>query len=820
MNMFFSKAGSHAVHVPRVGRLTPAAALLHLALLGTATGALLGAMPGSALAQVTTGAISFSIPSGPLDVALVQFGQKAHVTVVADSALTTGVRSGGLQGAYGVADGLAQLLIGTGLQALPNADGNGYRLRALPRQAGEAAALAPVTVQGSLDAGTDGTASYASRAVTIGKGTQALRDIPQSVSVVTRQRMDDQNLNTLEDALRNVTGITVETLSSGPGLNSYLSRGYTLDALQVDGLTVPAGGGNVSSSLDLAMYDRIEVLRGPSGLYQGTGEPGGTVNLVRKRPLDGFAFEAQASVGSWDYYRGVADLSTPLDSEGRIRARLVAVYNDRGSFVDGVKMRQPAVYGIVEADLGPRTVLAAGVAHQRSRSRPAFGLPAYADGSLLDVDRSTSLSADWARIEEETTEFFVDVEHRLEGGGHIKASAFHRDLDTPTRVTTWSNSAVNPLTGQSSLIAWSYRNHWKSTGADVHVNQPFSLLGRAHTVLVGADFAHTQKDFSYGGGIVSPTNVYDPITDFPQPDMERVNFSEGRVSQFGLYGRLNMQLADPLKLIAGARLSWWKNDARSYNPYFGDINQNVTRVTARATPYAGLVWDLNASLSAYASYTSIFQPQTATDAQGNTLKPRVGRQVEIGLKGEFLEGRLNAHAALFQIIDRNRAMTDPDNPLFSVAAGKVRSQGFETEISGSPLPGWSLVAGYAYTTTKYLEASAAQKGLVFNTMTPRHAVNLWSRYEFQHEALRGFSLGLGLRYNSGFYAQSGATRWEQGSYTVATAQLGYRYNRHLEGSLTVDNLFDRKYYEKLGGASRQNYYGQPRSVMLNLRYRY
>jgi len=784
-----------------------------LGMMSALCGALVaGAMALPAIAQARPVAIA----AGPLSSVLASYAAAARVQLVFDQAQLTGRQSPGLTGDYGVQEGFDRLLAGSGFRVVSDGAG-GYALH----RDSHISVLDAVTVTGIAERATsEGTGSYTSEAVTIGKGLQRLKDIPQSVSVVTRQQLDDQNLNSLGDAMRNVTGVTVETLSSGGGMSGFISRGYSLDKLQVDGLSTPAGAGNLSPGFDLAIYDRIEVLRGPAGIYQGTGEPGGSINLVRKRPLQDFAFSAQASAGSWDYYRAAADLSTPFDSEGKVRGRFIAAYEDRGSFVDRVESQRPTLYGIVEADLTPRTTVAAGITHQRMRATPAFGLPAYADGGLLDLRRSANLSADWNRIEEETTELFADLEHRLDGGGHVKASVFYRDTDTPVRDFTWPNRAVDPATGDTNLIAWSYRNHWKTTGADLNLNLPVQAFGREHTLLFGADYSYTHKNFTYGGGAIFPTNIYQPVTHMPKPDMEQVNGSDGRVGEFGLYTRANLQLADPLKFVVGARLAWWKNDARSDNVYFGDFSQNVDRIDARTSPYAGLILDLTPQWSAYVSYTDIFQPQTATDAQGNTLQPRIGRQVETGLRGELLDGRLNTHAALFQIVDRNRAMTDPDNPLFSIAAGKVRSQGFETEISGSPLPGWEIIAGYAYTNTKYLEAPEATKGQAYSQITPRHAINLWTRYHFSQPASQGFSVGAGVRYNSGFYQQTGNVRWDQGSYTTVSAQIGYRYNRHVDGTLTVDNVFDRVYYEKLGGGSRQNYYGQPRSVMLTLRYQY
>lgn len=757
-----------------------------------------------------------AVEAGPLGSVLARYAAAAGVQLVFDPAELAGRQSAGLSGSVSVQEGFDRLLAGTGYRV--TRDGQGSYV--LHRQTG-VSDLAPVKVVGQSERATsEGTDSYATQAVTVGKGAQRLRDIPQSVSVVTRQQLDDQNLNSLSDAMRNVTGMNVENLGAGSNIANFVARGYSVDRLQVDGLSTPAGSGNMSAGFDLAMYDRIEVLRGPAGLYQGTGEPGGTINLVRKRPMQDFAFSAQATVGSWDYYRSMVDLNTPFDNEGKVRGRFIAAYEHRGSFMDRVTSERPTLYGVIEADLTPQTTVTAGIAQQYHHSKPSFGLPAYADGTLLDVRRSTNLSADWNRIKEKTFELFADLEHRLDDGGRISASVFYRDADTPTRLFTWANRAVDPATGNTGLVAWSYRNHWKTTGADVNLNLPVQAFGREHSLLVGADYSYTHKDFSYGGGTVFPINIYDPVTDIPKPEMARVNGNDGRVSQFGVYGRLNVQLTDPLKLVAGARLSWWKNDSRNANAYFNEFSQNVDRLNARPTPYAGLIYDLGSQWSVYASYTSIYQPQTEIDVQGATLKPRMGRQIETGVKGELLDGRLNTHAALFQIVDRNRAMTDPDNPLYSIAAGKVRSQGFETEVSGALLPGWEVVAGYAYTDTKYLQAPQSSKGRTFSQLTPRNAVNLWTRYRFSQPALQGWSVGGGLRYSSGFYQQSRDVRWTQGSFTTVSAQVGYRYDKHLEGTLTVDNLFDRVYYEKLGGASRQNYYGTPRSVMLNLRYQY
>ena len=165
-------------------------------------------------------------------------------------------------------------------------------------------------------------------------------------------------------------------------------------------------------------------------------------------------------------------------------------------------------------------------------------------------------------------------------------------------------------------------------------------------------------------------------------------------------------------------------------------------------------------------------------------------------------------------------MTDPNATNASIAGGKVRSQGFEAEVSGQPQPGWDIVAGYAYNDTRYLQAPVAQQGQVFSPVTPRHSVNLFTRYAFTSPALRGFSVGGGMTYRSEFFAQSGALRINAPGYAVFNAQVGYQINDHLSLNLSVDNLLDKTYYEKVSGISRQNFYGEPRRVTVALKARY
>lgn len=762
-------------------------------------------------------AVRLAIAAQPLGQALNELARQAGVQLLFPPQLVAGKTAPAIGGVYSLQEGLERLLAGSGLVAA--IDGNAVIIKPAPAVSGKVATLAEITVSASADAGADSelTTSYMAHAVSIGKGQQTLREIPQSVSVLTRQQLNDQNLLSLDDAMRGVTGITVEASSTGGNHGNFYSRGYALDAVQVDGVMTPASTGNdLSAGFGLAIYDRVEVLRGPAGLFQGAGDPGGTINLVRKRARDTFAASGVLSAGSWDRYYAEADVTGPLSADGKVRGRLVAAYERRRSFVDHVYAEKPLLYGTVAVDLAPGTVLTGGITYQQYRGRPAFGLPAYEDGRLLDVPRSTYLDPGWNHITEKVTEYFAELDHKLANGGQFRLSAMYREQDEPSRHFGWSDCSADPVTGDSCLVSWRYRSHWTTQGADAYVATPFDAFGRRHELVVGADYRQVHKNFQYGGGDTAPINIFNPDNNLPQPGYVFSNGNDNRTKQLGLYARTRLQASDRLAVNLGARVTRWDNHTVNRNAYFNQFTDVSNRINARLTPYAGLVYELDRQVSAYGSYTRIFSPQSTTDMAGQTLKPRTGQQFELGLKAELFERRANAHAALFRMDDENRAMPDPANPLFSIGAGKMRSQGVETELSGSPLPGWDLTAGYSYTSTRTLEGSADQKAQLYTFIAPRHHLNLWSKYRLAG-ALDKVSVGGGLRSVSSMYRLNGPVKFEQAPVTTLALQVGYRLGPKLDLSLTVNNLLDKKYYQRVWAAYGSNFYGEPRHATLTLR---
>ena len=783
---------------------------VRLALVGLAT-----ATPMIAAAQPTTAAPTdsagvaahvFDIPPGTLGETLARFAAAAGVALSFDAAGLRGIHSEGLRGRYTVEDGFARLLATSNLEAVHQGGGN-YLLRTRPPSS--TTTLAPVTVTGAAEAGTQGNPSYASSAVTIGKGTQRLRDIPQSLSVVTRQRIEDQNLTTVADAMRQTTGMTV--VDFGTGTAGVSARGFSLDAMQIDGIAVQTGQGMWgTSSFDLALYDRLEVLRGPAGILQGSGEPGGTINLARKRAHAERTTSTAVQVGSWDRYRTEVDATGALDGEGRLRGRVVAMYEDNKSFIDTVYSRKPLFYGTLEYDIAPATTLSAGYTTQRMTSRPTVGLPMYADGRVSRLPRSTYIGSNWDKKTEEANQYFVEAEHRFDDGGEARLRLSRLDRAHDLETSAFGDSYIDPATGDIALRLMRSKQDTRDTGIDAYLSRPFEAMQRVHRFTIGADarvYDYTMR-FAQITGVTQ--NVFDPRRDIPKPDFVLGAPTRYKNTQYGVHGQLQLHVADATQIVLGGRISNWETDNKS-NP------SASYRIRREFTPNAAILHDLSDEWTVYASHARIFQPQNGQTVALAALDPRTGTQYELGIKGGLAGDRIAVHAALFRINDENRAMSDPDNPGFSISAGKVRSEGFEAELSGQVNERWNVMAGYAWTKSRYLKADAVNIGSGAAPDTPKHSVKLWNTYRLSAEPSHGWSVGGGLEYNSGVYADRGGVRWKQDAYAIVSARVDYRFDERWSLSLNGENLFDKKYYTRMAGWFRQSYYGNPRNFTLSLR---
>ncbi|HCN70172.1 MAG TPA: TonB-dependent siderophore receptor, partial [Pusillimonas sp.] len=532
--------------------------------------------------------------------------------------------------------------------------------------------LPSITVTGAaaLDATSEGTGSYAAPYLTIGgKSAVPVMSIPNSVSVITRQRIEDQNLVSADEALAQVTGVTV---TPWDGTSTQIrSRGYFLEPTY-DG--IPAFGGlNATQQYDVAMFDRIEVLRGPAGLFQGSGQPGGTVNFVRKRAPSELQGSASGTYGSWSNKRLEADVGLPLNTQGTLKGRIVATAQDRDFYYDGASSRKNFVYGTLDFQLSPSTSFSLYGAFQDDTTNPFMGLPAYTDGSFIDAPRSTNPMAPWSRYDTQNSTVAALAEHTLQNGWRIQLNTSHSQRDSQIH-DGYPTSGVDPVSGN---IASYMRRGWDDTSTrnavDIYANGPFKLFDRHHEATIGYNYERYRGDTKYGAFLPFDNVPFGQSDRVPYTDIEPYMRGVGyETRQSGFYGQLRLSVTEPLTIVLGGRLSDFTTRSRSSWPSTVTDWSTNSRERGEFTPYAGIVYRLNEQLAVYTSYSDIFMPQSQKDLSGRTLDPREGKQIEIGIKGTANDGQLQFSASVFRTRDVNRSFADVDNPGFFLSAGEVQ----------------------------------------------------------------------------------------------------------------------------------------------------
>lgn len=793
-------------------RLAPAAFAVRLALM-TLAGAGLAVGPQPALAQSAT--VEHRIPAGPLSAALHAYAAKAGITLSFEESLTAGLRTQGLQGSYGVQQGLDRLLEGTGLDALPG-NGGGWRLRRLPQPAQGEAVLGAVKVTAAAERSgtTEGSGSYTARVTTTAtKLALSPRETPQTVTVVTRQKMDDFGLTNVDDVLESTSAISIQR--RGNNGVAYASRGFALQS-QYDGMPNPIGIGenNRGAPPDTAFLDKVEILQGASGLMSGAGNPGGTINMVRKRPTERFQAHVEAQLGSWNKKRLVGDVSGPLIDSGRIRGRAVALVDREDSFTDHVFDNRQGFYGIVEADVTATTTVGASVMYQKNEFNDHYGVPMGANGADLGLPRSSFYGVKNGDSTRESTSYTLNLEQNLPADWLLKA-VYTNSNTKVDKVASFLVGIPDASTGDGlSLWRALHQREFRSDVFDIYASGPFHLLGRKHELVVGASSARMEGKNRLTPFVWSDINIYR----FDADSIARPGGSfpawptADETIQRGVYAATRLSLADPLKLILGTRASWYEYKA----------TWSRQKEDGVVTPYAGLIYDIDKTTSVYASYSDIFQPQSSLKFGGGTIDPIVGKNYELGAKSEFMQGRLNASAAVFRLEQTNLAQADQSAPATAcnggqcyTAAGLVVSQGVDLGINGEPLPGWRLGAGYSYVEREYRNGS--NKGQAYGTYMPEHIFRVYTTYLIPGT---DWTVGGNVRTQSRMYTKGTGLLIEQGGHTVVGLMAKYRINERAEVGMTVNNLFDRRYYESIGsyGPLYENFYGAPRSFAVNLKY--
>lgn len=638
------------------------------------------------------------------------------------------------------------------------------------------------------------------------------RETPQAFSVITRQMIEDFQLNNINDALEMTPAVTVERVETDR--TYYTARGFDITNFQYDGIGSPVPYGLVDGDIDTATYDRIEVVRGANGLISPMGDPSATVNFVRKRPTRELQAEVDITVGSWETYRLAGDVSGPVND--KLRGRLVIARQDKDSYLDRYHHAKTIVYGVIEGDLSRNGSLSFGHTYQDNQAdSPMWGaLPlVYSDGTPTDYDVSTSTATDWSYWDGQHHISFLEYAHRFAGGWQGKAVLTRRAFDEDSKLfyLYGQPDAADPDTGLF-VYPSRYESQTEELAADVYAAGPFSAFGREHQLVVGAGWVRLQHDAlsNYGQGIGDPFphDLADWDGDYPEPAFDAAADGADWSDRFlSLYSTAHLNLLDRLSSVVGARLTRVETEGSSYGADFEKESG------PRLVPYLGLIYELSQRHSLYGSVTEIFRPQAELGTDRTPLDPAEGRSLEAGIKSEFSAGDLNTTLAVFRTRQEGLAEVvgyDGATPLHAPA--DYDSQGIELEAAGRLLDRLLLSGGYTYVD---IDDDAGDRT---RTYVPRHLLRLSARYSLTEK----LSLGAGLNWQSETHAEYGGARIEQDAYALLRLMARYRFADNLDLALNVNNVTDQKYLGSLrwGGDSGQGFYGAPRNASLTLTWNY
>ncbi|MCT7601191.1 TonB-dependent siderophore receptor [Aliarcobacter butzleri] len=656
-----------------------------------------------------------------------------------------------------------------------------------------------------LNSVTEETGSYTTGATsTATKLDLSLRETPQSVLVFTRQKLDDQNITSFQELLAKTPGVSVNKWDERV---MPTARGFSVDYYLFDGMPTYQQNAN---DIDLIVFDRVEVVKGANGLTTGAGNPAMGMNFIRKHANSKeFKGNIDLNAGSWDNYSQIADIQTPLNSDGSVRTRFVAKHEDKKSYMDNYEKQTDVFYGVVDMDLTDTTFASFGASYedlQRDGVRWG-GLPAfYTDGSRTDFSRSKTVSGDWTYWDVKTKTYFADLKQYVYNDISLNLSLSQRDFDTDTKLAYFSGKIdKNTGLGTGSPSRYTSERSEKENNIDLYASVPFEIANLEQEIVVGTMYnkhkvsTDNWKNANLTNVTIDVFNIQNPYSNWTSSGKNTLNST----TQKGYYLAGKFSLMQDLKLISGVRISSWE-----YNAANGVGNREFDN---EVTPYIGLIYDLDDNHSIYTSYTSIFKPQNFKDASGNYLDPIDGKSYEAGIKGEYFDGRLNTAISIFRIEQDGVGekidgvfVANTTEQAYKVAKGVV-SKGVEFNISGEIADNFNLDFGLAN-----FEAEQ-ENGTKFNTDSSRTTANLFAKY-----TIDDYRFGAGLNYKSKFYTGSDATKITQDAFITTDLMAGYKVNKNLDFQLNVNNVFDEKYYDRIGNNSMV--YGDPRNFTLGMKY--
>lgn len=795
-----------------------AGSVLALGLLAAGLGTLM--MPADAQAQqaasVAPARIAFDIPAQDLNSAILAFAQKAGIRVFFDTAKFGGRRSSMVVGTMSAPEGLDALLRGTGLSyrfTAPN------RVTIVDPAASSTAGgttvgieLETIDVQGE----GDGTVGYVATRSTAGTKTDTpLIEVPQSVSVVTREELNDRNVQTLTDAVAYTPGVRTGQSGYDPRYDAFSIRGFdvTYNGIYRDGLRLP--GANMSIfKVEPYGVESVTVLRGPSSALYGLGSPGGLVDITSKRPTEQAFGEVEVQGGNYDWWQGQFDIGGPLDKDGTWLYRLTGVLRDADSpnvyngGTNDMTFIAPALTWKPNEDTRI-TFLGEYQKSETPASLPYFGWTG-AGGEAFSKN-----FGDYNALNQEQYRIGYLAEHDIDDIFTVRQKLRYGSANTSVRYT--GVTSIDEATNIASRYTGFVHDYLDSFVVDNQVEANFATGAVQHKLLVGLDYSYLALSGGIGYGTAADydLNTGQPLGSTEDPELNAARYRQ-RQNQVGLYIQEQAEF-DRFILTLSGRQDWVDTDDIDL---LADTAENID--DSEFTYRAGLTYVFDNGIAPYVSYSTSFAPNLGVDINGDAFSPTTAKQIEAGVKYQPVGFDGFFTASVFQIDQNNGLVTDDDNPLFQVQTGEVRARGFEFEAVANLGAGLKVRGSYTYLDMVNVAGSADTVGLVPSGQ-PENSFAFWADYQFQPGSkLVGLGIGAGVRYTGATWGDSLNT-FQNDAYTLLDAKLSYDFSYlapNLKGwsfQVNAQNLLDEEYTTCDAGYC---YLGAPRTVIAGLKYRW
>lgn len=650
-----------------------------------------------------------------------------------------------------------------------------------------------------------------------------LKETPQTVNVLTRQQLDDFALDNTRDVLRNTPGIIVSNQETER--TSYLARGFEISNVLVDGVGIPLEGYNYNNdNPDSFLFDRIEVVKGANALNNGIGDPGATINMIRKRPTQELQAALNASYGSWNTQRYEADVSSPLTQDGKVRGRVFGYQQTGDSYLDRYELEKNGIGAVVEADITDTTLLTAGYTETNHKpngvnwgSNPLINT----EGEQLSYSRNYNYSPSWAHWDSNIKSYFAELEQKLGGDWTAKLTYDEKRTQRDSKLLFLSGKPGANGTSGIFLYPGMYIDDNKEQQASLSFSGTYPLWGQRHEASLGYVWAKNRLDeLGYAGSFVNPltTDLASFTPEEPSWDMSKTS-GEMHIRQKNqsLYAATRLHLNDDLKLLLGANYVQAESSGSSYGT---DTIYDEDKVL----PYAGLTYNFSPEYTGYLSYTSIFRPQTTRADDGSINKPIEGESYEVGVKGSWLDDKLTATMAVFRTEQSNYPLRDSDGipTLRKTQVSDLRSQGYEFGLAGQLTDHFNLSFGYTQFSLKDLINGGDAR-----TFNPTQSFNLLTTYQVPQ--LPKLKLGLGVQWQDQTYLDvpeatangvitQKAGIIEQDAYALVNLMASYELNEHMTLQANGNNLTNEKYLFNF--PNQQGFYGAPANYSVAVKFKY